>query len=37
MVMPEFDMVAVLTGGSYWDQPYMTTHEIMQYVIRAVR
>ncbi|UCG87894.1 MAG: serine hydrolase [Gemmatimonadota bacterium] len=37
VVMPEFEMVAALTGGSYWDAPSMTTHQIMQYVLEAVQ
>jgi CubicO group peptidase (beta-lactamase class C family) len=37
VVMPELDMVAAITGGSYWNTPSMTTHQIMQYVLRAVR
>jgi len=37
IVMPELDMVAAITGGSYWVVPYMTTHQIMLYVLSAVR
>jgi CubicO group peptidase (beta-lactamase class C family) len=37
VIMPEFDLVAALTGGSYWARPYMTTHEIMQQVLNALR
>ncbi len=38
IVVPEFDMVAVFTGGSYWEDPLMTSHEMMLgYVLPAVR
>jgi CubicO group peptidase (beta-lactamase class C family) len=29
IVMPEFDMVAVFTGGSYWTEALMSSHEMM--------
>jgi CubicO group peptidase (beta-lactamase class C family) len=29
VVMPEFDMVAVFTGGSYWTEALMSSHEMM--------
>ncbi len=36
IVMPEFNMVAVFTGGSYWDPPPMTWNDMMlRYVIPA--
>jgi len=28
IVMPGFDMVAVFTGGSYWEDPLMSSHEM---------
>jgi CubicO group peptidase (beta-lactamase class C family) len=38
IVVPEFDMVAVFTGGSYWEDPLMESHEMMLgYVLPAVR
>lgn len=38
IVLPEFDMVAVFTGGSYWEEPLMTSHEMMlRYVLPAIR
>jgi CubicO group peptidase (beta-lactamase class C family) len=38
IVMPDFDMVAVFTGGSYWEPPFLTSHEMMVgYVLPSVR
>jgi CubicO group peptidase (beta-lactamase class C family) len=37
IVMPELDMVAVFTGGSYWETPPLTWHQMMiGYVLPAV-
>jgi CubicO group peptidase (beta-lactamase class C family) len=30
IVMPELDMVVVFTGGSYWETPRLSPHEMMQ-------
>ena len=38
MVLPEVDMVAVFTGGSQWQAPLMTSHEMMiRYVLPSVQ
>lgn len=38
IVVPEFDMVAVFTGGSYWEEPLLTYDEMMRlYVLPAIR
>ncbi|UCC71480.1 MAG: serine hydrolase [Gemmatimonadota bacterium] len=37
IVVPEFDMVAAFTGGSYWDAPLMTYDQMMRrYVLPAI-
>ncbi len=37
IVMPEFDMVAVFTGGSYWEAPLMSPHDMMlSFVLPAI-
>jgi CubicO group peptidase (beta-lactamase class C family) len=37
IVMPELDMVVVFTGGSYWQPPHLTPHQMMAgYVLPAV-
>jgi CubicO group peptidase (beta-lactamase class C family) len=36
-VLPELDMVVVFTGGSYWQPPLLTPHEMMaSYVLPSV-
>ncbi|MGD2154419.1 MAG: serine hydrolase [Gemmatimonadales bacterium] len=38
IVLPEFDMVAAFTGGSYWESPLLTYDQMMrQYVLPAIR
>jgi CubicO group peptidase (beta-lactamase class C family) len=38
IVLPEFDMVAVFTGGSYWREPLLTYDQMMRgYVLPAIR
>jgi CubicO group peptidase (beta-lactamase class C family) len=38
IVLPEYDMVAVFTGGSYWREPLLTYDEMMRrYVLPATR
>jgi len=38
IVMPAFDMVAVFTGGSYYEQPLLNAHQIMvQYILPALQ
>lgn len=38
IVMPELDAVAVFTGGSYWESPLLSPHEMMAtYVLSAMR
>jgi len=38
MVLSEYDLVAVFTGGSQWEVPLMTSHEMMmQYVLLSIR
>jgi CubicO group peptidase (beta-lactamase class C family) len=38
IVLPEFDMVAVFTGGSYWERPLLTYDQMMRgYVLPAIR
>ncbi len=38
MVMPALDLVAVFTGGSYYQDPFLTSHEIMiDYVLPALQ
>jgi len=38
IVIPQFDMVVVFTGGSYWDEPLLTSHEMMlTYILPAAR
>lgn len=38
MVLRELDMVVVFTGGSQWEAPFMTSHEMMvNYILPAVR
>ena len=37
MVLPEYDMVAVFTGGSQWEPPVLTSHEMMiKYVLPSI-
>ncbi len=37
IVLPEYDMVAVFTGGSYWEMPFLTSHEMMvDYVLPSI-
>jgi CubicO group peptidase (beta-lactamase class C family) len=37
IVMPEFDMVVVFTGGSYWEAPALNPHQMMiRYVLPAL-
>lgn len=37
LVMPEFDAVAVFTGGSYWKSPLMSPHRMMTgYILPAL-
>ncbi|MBN1270658.1 MAG: serine hydrolase [Candidatus Aminicenantes bacterium] len=36
-ILPEHDMVIVITGGSYWDAPYLTYHQIIdQYILPSI-
>jgi CubicO group peptidase (beta-lactamase class C family) len=38
IVMPEFDALAVFTGGSYWESPLLSPHRMMEaYVLPALR
>jgi CubicO group peptidase (beta-lactamase class C family) len=38
IVMPAFDLVAVFTGGSYYEQPLLNAHQIMvQYILPALQ
>ena len=38
IVVPQFDMVVVFTGGSYWDAPLLTSHDMMlTYILPAAR
>ncbi|UCC84184.1 MAG: serine hydrolase [Gemmatimonadota bacterium] len=38
IVLPEYDMVAVFTGGAYWAAPLLTYDELMRlYVLPAIR
>jgi CubicO group peptidase (beta-lactamase class C family) len=38
IVMPEFDALVVLTGGSYWEQPLLSPHRMMEgYILPALR
>jgi CubicO group peptidase (beta-lactamase class C family) len=37
IVMPEYDMVVAITGGSYWVTPPISAHRIMtDYILEAV-
>ncbi len=33
MVLPELDMVVIFTGGSYWEDPLRTPHQMMSQVV----
>ncbi len=38
IVMPEYDMVVAVTGGYYWDTPFLTYNQLMtNYVLPAIR
>jgi CubicO group peptidase (beta-lactamase class C family) len=38
MILPEHDMVVILTGGWYWTDPFLWPHEIMtEHVLPAIR
>jgi len=38
IVMPEFDALVVLTGGSYWESPLLSPHQMMEtYVLPGLR
>lgn len=38
IVLPEYDMVVVFTGGSQWDDPYLTSHQMMtRYILPSIR
>ncbi len=38
IVVPQFNMVVVFTGGSYWDEPLLTSHDMMlTYILPAAR
>lgn len=38
LVMPEYDMIVVFTGGSYWTAPLLTSHEMMLgYILPAIQ
>ncbi|MCK7462155.1 MAG: beta-lactamase family protein [Sphingobacterium sp.] len=38
IVMPEFDALVVLTGGSYWESPLLSPHQMMEaYILPALR
>jgi CubicO group peptidase (beta-lactamase class C family) len=38
MVLPEWDLVAVFTGGSQWEPPLLTAHQMMiDYVLPSIR
>lgn len=38
IVMPEYDMVVVLTGGSYYSDPLLTPHQIMvNYILPSIQ
>ncbi len=38
IVLPEHDMVVIFTGGSYWQAPFMSPHEIMvDYILPAIQ
>jgi len=38
MVLPEHDMVIVNTGGSYYDVPYLRSHQIAEeYILQSIR
>ncbi len=38
IVLPEHDMVVVLTGGSYWQAPLLSPHEMMvEYVLPSIQ
>ncbi len=38
IVLPEHDIVVVFTGGSYWEAPLLTPHEMMiGYVLPSIR
>jgi CubicO group peptidase (beta-lactamase class C family) len=37
IVLPEHDMVVVFTGGSYWEAPFLSPHQMMTgYVLPAI-
>ena len=37
-ILPEHDMVIVITGGYYWDAPYLTYHQIInQYILPSIQ
>ncbi|MGD8306998.1 MAG: serine hydrolase [Ignavibacteria bacterium] len=37
VVIPQYNMVVILTGGSQWSQPYLTSHQIMsQYILPSI-
>ena len=38
VVLPEHDMVVAITGGSYWETPFLNYDQIMtNYILRALR
>jgi CubicO group peptidase (beta-lactamase class C family) len=38
IVMPELDAVVVFTGGSYWNSPLLSSHQMMaDYILPAIR
>ena len=38
IIAPDYDMVVVFTGGSYWEAPLLTSHEMMvNYILPAAR
>ena len=37
-ILPEHEMVIVITGGYYWDDPFLTYHQIInRYILRAIQ
>ena len=38
IIMPEYNMVVVFTGGSYWDAPLLNPHEMMiSYILPSIQ
>lgn len=37
MVLPQYDLVVVFTGGSQWEDPYLTSHQMMSnYILPSI-